>query len=81
MVFLWSVFTKQELSEVGLGESEQACFQKWSLTHPILAIGTKKGGVVLYNKKTKKKMPIVYQHPKQISDGDWSGEGNLSSLG
>jgi hypothetical protein len=72
------VFTKQEFIEVNAGDGEHISFQKWSSTHPILAIGTKKGGLVFYNKKTKKKMPTVFKHSKQVTDGDWNGEGNLS---
>ncbi len=77
---LWPVFTKTEFTEINLGESEQVSFQKWSPTHPILAIGTKKGGLVFYNKRTKKKMPTVFKHSKQVTDGDWNNEGNLSTL-
>lgn len=77
---IWPVFTKQEFIEVNAGDGEYISFQKWSLTHPILAIGTKKGGLVFYNKKTKKKMPTVFKHSKQVTDGDWNSEGNLSKI-
>ena len=65
---------------MSLGEGEQISFQKWSPTHPILAIGTKKGGLVFYNKKTRKKFPTVFKHSKQVVDGDWNLEGNLSRI-
>ena len=77
-MLLWSVFTKQEFLEINIGEGEHISFQKWSHTHPILAVGTNKGGLVFYNKKTKKKMPTVFKHSKQVTDGDWNAEGNLS---
>lgn len=80
-VFLWSVFTKQDLIEISVGDaSEQVSFQKWSPTHPVLVIGTKKGGLVFYNKKTKKKLPTVFKHSEEVTDGDWNSEGNLSKL-
>ena len=77
---IWAVFTKQEFIEINIGEGELISFQKWSATHPILAIGTKKGGLIFYNKKTKKKQPTVFKHSKEVTDGDWNSEGNLSRI-
>lgn len=80
VVLLWPVFTKSEFSEITVGEGEQVTFQKWSNTHPVLAIGTKKGGLIFFNKRTKKKNPTVFKHSKQVYDGDWNAEGNLSRI-
>jgi len=56
---------------------EKATFAKWSKTHPVLAIGTDKGGLTFYNKKNQKKIPTMGKHTKKVISGDWNKEGFL----
>ncbi|OQS06139.1 hypothetical protein THRCLA_01800 [Thraustotheca clavata] len=53
-------------------------FIKWSNSGTQLAIGTTKGNLVLYNKNTRKIVPILGKHAKKITCGAWSSEEKLA---
>jgi WD repeat-containing protein 19 len=57
---------------------QQASFLSWSKTGPQLAIGTTKGNLVLYNKSTRKRVPITGLHSKKIVSGAWNVENKLA---
>ena len=44
---------------------------------PYLACGTAKGNLLIYNKKTLKKINIVNKHTKRITSAAWSKENQL----
>ena len=52
-------------------------FLKWSRCGTQLAIGTQKGNLLIYNKATKKKIPVLAKHPRAITCGDWSQNNKL----
>ncbi|GMH58387.1 hypothetical protein TrST_g1003 [Triparma strigata] len=52
-------------------------FLKWSQTGSQLAIGTQKGNLLIFNKATKKKIPILAKHPRAITCGSWSSSNKL----
>lgn len=53
-------------------------FVQWAKQGPYLAIGDSKGNVLLYDKQSKKKVPIVGKHTKAITCGAWSAEAKLA---
>eukprot|EP01065_Artemidia_motanka_P034939 TRINITY_DN4291_c0_g1_i2.p1 TRINITY_DN4291_c0_g1~~TRINITY_DN4291_c0_g1_i2.p1 ORF type:complete len:1462 (+),score=461.23 TRINITY_DN4291_c0_g1_i2:98-4483(+) len=53
-------------------------FMKWSKMGPQLAVGTLKGNILLYNKKTLKKMQSMGKHTKRITCGVWSQSNKLA---
>lgn len=55
-------------------------FMAWSAIGPQLAVGTAKGNILMYNKKTRKKIPVLGKHPRRITCGAW-GETNKLVLG
>lgn len=55
-------------------------FMAWSAIGPQLAVGTAKGNILMYNKRTRKKMPVLGKHPRRITCGAW-GETNQLVLG
>eukprot|EP00903_Cladosiphon_okamuranus_P008272 g7961.t1 len=55
-------------------------FMAWSAVGPQLAVGTAKGNILMYNKKTRKKIPVLGKHPRRITCGAW-GEANQLVLG
>lgn len=52
-------------------------FVKWSASGVLLAIGTQKGNLVLYNKTTRKIVPVVGKHSKKISCGAWNSGDSI----
>ena len=52
----------------------------WGKTSPILAIGSYRGNLMIYNHKTSRRVPIIGKHTKAITCGAWS-EGGLLALG
>jgi WD repeat-containing protein 19 len=79
-VYLWAALTTNQLETIEDTPKTKATWIKWSHTHPILAFGTDKGGVIFYNKKNKKKVPTMGKHSKKVITGDWNNEGMLSNF-
>lgn len=52
----------------------------WAKVSCILAVGTSKGNVSIYNHSTSKRTPIIGKHSKKIICGAWNSE-NLLALG
>ncbi len=52
----------------------------WAKTSPILAIGSYRGNLMIYNHKTSRRVPIIGKHNKAITCGAWS-KGGLLALG
>ena len=53
-------------------------FIKWSVAGSQLAIGTGKGNLLIYNKDTRKKVPVLGKHPKRIICGAWNSDNHLA---
>lgn len=52
----------------------------WAKSSPILAIGSYRGNLMIYNHKTSRRVPIIGKHTKAITCGAWS-DGGLLALG
>lgn len=50
---------------------KDATFIKWASTGETLAVGTAKGNLLLYSKRTTKKQTILGKHTKRILAGAW----------
>nr|XP_022918657.1 WD repeat-containing protein 19 [Onthophagus taurus] len=70
--------TRRQTIDIGL--RDVLTFLVWNKTEPILAVGTIKGNVSIYNHHTSKRVPIIGKHTKKITCGAWSAE-NLLALG
>ncbi|XP_028136974.1 WD repeat-containing protein 19 [Diabrotica virgifera virgifera] len=76
---LWDTnTTKKDIIDVGLKDAMTCLI--WARKNPILAVGTTKGNVSIYNHNTSKKTPIIGKHTKKITCGAWNNE-NLLALG
>lgn len=76
-ISIWSMgerkFQDIELSS----QKDKASYISWSLTHPVLVIGTEKGSLVFFNRKSQRKIPCITKHGKKVSNGHWNKEGHL----
>jgi len=61
-------------------EMQDLTFLKWSSTSPLLAVGTAKGNLLIYQSDMKRKIPIMGKHTKAITCGGWSKD-NILALG
>jgi len=77
-VMLWRhVEKKLEILEMN---TKDPTFLAWSQTGPQLAIGTAKGNMMMYNKRTTKKQTIMGKHSKKITCGAWHSRDNILAL-
>ncbi|KAK4886815.1 hypothetical protein RN001_003086 [Aquatica leii] len=76
---LWDANTsKKHMVDIGLRDA-MTCIL-WAKSTPLLAVGTAKGNVSIYNHATSKRTPIIGKHSKKITCGSWNRE-NLLALG
>ena len=78
-VFLWDANT-HKTSQLESGLRDTLTFLVWSTTSQLLAIGTGKGNLLIYNHQTSRKVPILGKHTKKITCGAWNSD-NLLALG
>mmetsp|Transcript_128986 Transcript_128986/g.223824 ORF Transcript_128986/g.223824 Transcript_128986/m.223824 type:complete len:1375 (+) Transcript_128986:101-4225(+) len=79
MVMLWRHAEKKlEMLEMN---SKDPTFLAWSRYGPQLAIGTARGNMMLYNKRTMKKQTIMGKHSRKITCGGWHPHENILALG
>ncbi|XP_051054370.1 WD repeat-containing protein 19 [Phodopus roborovskii] len=78
-IFLWDANTNKT-SQLDNGMRDQMSFLLWSKNGSILAVGTIKGNLLIYNHQTSRKIPVLGKHTKKITCGCWNTE-NLLALG
>lgn len=78
-LILWDAnANKKQSVDTGLPDA-MSCLL-WAKSSPILAVGTTKGNVSIYNHLTSKRIPIIGKHTKKIMCGAWNAD-NLLALG
>ena len=53
----------------------------WSKTSSQLVVGNKNGNILVYDRRTRKKVSVLGKHPKKITCGCWSAQTNKLALG
>lgn len=79
VIFLWDANT-MKTTQLESGLRDSISFLLWSKVSHLLAVGTAKGNLLLYNHQTSRKVPIIGKHTKRITCGCWNAE-NLLALG
>ncbi|XP_019491540.1 PREDICTED: WD repeat-containing protein 19 [Hipposideros armiger] len=78
-IYLWDANTNKT-SQLDSGMRDQLSFLLWSKIGSFLAVGTVKGNLLIYNRQTSRKIPVLGKHTKRITCGCWNAE-NLLALG
>ncbi|XP_041788987.1 WD repeat-containing protein 19 [Chelmon rostratus] len=78
-IYLWDA-SVNKTSQIDSGMRDQMSLILWSKTGPLLAVGTVKGNLLIYNQQTSRKIPVLGKHTKKITCGCWSTQ-NLLALG
>ncbi|XP_029445186.1 WD repeat-containing protein 19 isoform X1 [Rhinatrema bivittatum] len=78
-IYLFDTNTSKS-SLLDSGMRDQMSFLLWSKAGALLAVGTAKGNLLIYNLQTSRKIPVLGKHTKQITCGCWSSQ-NLLALG
>lgn len=76
-IFLWHVDSKI-LTIVDYFPSMDPVMMRWSYFGMMLAIGTSKGEVAMYNSNTQEIMTANVRHKKRVTCGDWSHDGKFA---
>uniref|UniRef100_A0A3Q3W5I8 WD repeat domain 19 n=1 Tax=Mola mola TaxID=94237 RepID=A0A3Q3W5I8_MOLML len=78
-IYLWDA-SVNKTSHIDSGMRDQMSFILWAKSGPLLAVGTVKGNLLIYNQQTSRKIPVLGKHTKKITCGCWSAQ-NLLALG
>ncbi|XP_014487118.1 PREDICTED: WD repeat-containing protein 19 isoform X1 [Dinoponera quadriceps] len=76
-IFLWDATTGKK-SQIDAGVRDGLSCMMWAKKSCLLAIGTQKGNLVLYDHINAKRIPILGKHKKRIVCGAWSVDGLLA---
>jgi WD repeat-containing protein 19 len=80
IVTIINVYTKKTLDiDIDKNNKDKPTCIRWGKNHPTLAIGTERGLIYYYNKKTDKIYPVSMNHAKAVLSADWNDEGNLAT--
>ncbi|CAG2173153.1 unnamed protein product, partial [Oppiella nova] len=80
-VVLWDANT-HHVQQVDTGVRDVLSLILWAKTSaPLLAVGTTKGNLLIYNHRTARKLPIYGKHTKKIISGAWSDNNLLALVG
>ncbi|XP_076276053.1 intraflagellar transport protein Oseg6 [Lasioglossum baleicum] len=76
-IVLWDATTGKK-SQIDAGVRDNLTCIMWAKRTCLLAVGTQKGNLVLYDHINAKRTPILGKHKRRITCGAWSYEGLLA---
>ena len=59
-------------------QAQEACVMAWAKGQQLLAVGTTKGNLVLYNQERYRKLPIMGKHTRAVICASWTGVSLLA---
>ncbi|KAF7987479.1 hypothetical protein HCN44_003241 [Aphidius gifuensis] len=80
IITLWDAATGKK-SQVDAGVRDGLTCMTWSKNSCLLAVGTQKGHLSIYDHMNSRRIPILGKHKKKITCGEWSNEGLLALAG
>lgn len=78
-LLLWDA-NMQKKTNVDLGLRDSLSCLIWARKPSVLAVGTARGNMAIYNHITGKRIPVLGKHTKKITCGAWSKD-NILALG
>eukprot|EP00442_Polarella_glacialis_P052045 CAMPEP_0115153154 /NCGR_PEP_ID=MMETSP0227-20121206/66564_1 /TAXON_ID=89957 /ORGANISM="Polarella glacialis, Strain CCMP 1383" /LENGTH=1373 /DNA_ID=CAMNT_0002563853 /DNA_START=51 /DNA_END=4172 /DNA_ORIENTATION=- len=81
MVMLWRHADNPPKLEMLEMNSKDPTWFSWSKVGPQLVIGTARGNLMIYNKRTLKKQTIMGKHSKKVNCGGWYSQENIFATG
>ncbi|KAJ1556127.1 WD repeat-containing protein 19, partial [Cladochytrium tenue] len=78
-IFMWDAATRRSAPAVDTNMKGLSLLC-WNEDSELIAVGTAKGNLLLYNKTTTKKIPILGKHSKAITCAAW-GPGSILACG
>lgn len=79
-VILWDA-NSHKTSRLDTGVRDVLTLLIWSKNLPLLAVGTSKGNLLIYDHDSQRKIPILGKHTKKIGAGAWSEQNLLALVG
>ena len=67
-VVLWDSATHKQ-SRLDTGFRDMLTLVIWSKSIPLLAVGTAKGNLLIYDHDSQRKVPVIGKHAKKITAG------------
>jgi len=80
VIFLWDA-NNWKLSQLDSGFRDPLTCIVWARGESLLAVGTNKGNLLIYNHRTAQKIPVLGKHTKRIKCGCWSQQNLLALAG
>ena len=77
IIRVWDANMNTEVSVDVNQTRDVLSYIKWAANAPLLAIGTQKGTLCLYDKRTLKKQSLLGKHTKAIVSGAWNERDEL----
>lgn len=77
-VYLWTASTKEAQKIDSEFKTQEFTCLAWSKNSVLLAVGTSKGSLLIYNARERKKTPYVGKHTKKIVCATWNKDNVLA---
>nr|CCA16506.1 PREDICTED: similar to WD repeat domain 19 putative [Albugo laibachii Nc14] len=76
VIALWKLSTRT-IQQLDTSLKDPPSYLCWNCSGSLLAIGTVKGNLVIYDKSSSRILPIVGKHSRRITCGAWNSQDQL----
>jgi len=76
-IIMWDAAQRKTMTPVETNMKD-LCWMQWSKVGPQLAVGSGKGNLIIYNRRTTRMNPLLGKHSKKITAGAWNSANQLA---
>lgn len=76
VVALWKLSTRT-IQHLDTSLKDPASYLCWNCSGNLLAVGTQKGNLAIYDKASSRILPVVGKHSRRITCGAWNSQDQL----